>query len=139
MTPELNIYPAIAMFALTLGIFFAMGIGRYRAIHRGEVKISHYQTYTKGQQPERLLLLARHVQNLFEVPPLFYIACLFCFVTGAVNAWSLGFAWAFFISRCVHSFVHLSKNNVSQRFFVFGFSLMVLCGLWASLLVHLLR
>ncbi len=125
-------YPAFGMFCLTMGCIFYLGISRYRAIHGRQVKISFYRTYDEGSQPERLHLLARHVQNHFEVPPVFYAGVVFAFVLNLVTLPALIFAWLFVAARCVHSFIHLGSNNVSQRFFTFGFSLLMLCGLWLN-------
>ena len=139
MKPTAILYPGIAMFALTLSTIVALGIARYRAIQRREVSIKYFRTYNEGGQPAFLHVLARHVQNHFEVPPLFYFALLFLFVTGSVDALSVSLAWLFVAARCVHSFIHLGSNNVSRRFFTFGVSLLFLAGLWATLLVSLIR
>lgn len=126
------------MFFLTFGVMLRMGLARYLAIHDGSVSIKYYRTFNDGEQTERLHLLSRHLQNHFEIPPLFYIGILFTYVSGAVTVYSVGFAWLFFLARCVHSFIHLGSNNVSARFFTFGVSLAALAGLWITLLVSLL-
>lgn len=131
------LYPAIAMFALTFGAILSLGFARYRAIRRGDVRISFFRTYDEGSQPPRLHLLARHVQNHFEVPPLFYVGVLLTFVSGSVNMPAVIFAWLFVAARCVHSYIHLGSNNVSRRFFTFGASLIFLAGLWLTLLYSL--
>jgi hypothetical protein len=131
------LYPAIAMFALTMACVFALGLARYRAIRRGEVRVSYFRTYDEGSQPKRLHLLARHVQNHFEVPPLFHVGAVIAFATQSASAASIVFAWLFVAARVVHSAVHLGSNNVTHRFLAYGFSLMMLCGLWAALLVSL--
>ena len=137
MQPTAILYPGIAMFFLTFSVILALGFARYRAIQRREVSIKYFRTYDEGSQPPRLHVLARHVQNHFEVPPLFYFGLLFAFVTGSVNVVAVCLAWLFVAARCVHSYIHLGSNNVSRRFFTFGVSLMLLAGLWASLLYSL--
>lgn len=138
MNPVLILYPAVAMFALTLGCIFYLGLARFRAIRRGEVRISYYRTYDKGTQPERLQVLGRHVQNHFEVPPLFHLGVILAYVTQSVTALTLTLAWLFVAARLVHTYIHLGSNNVSVRFFTFGTSLLVLCGLWGTLLAGML-
>jgi hypothetical protein len=138
MTSLQVLYPAIAMFALTMACVFALGLARYRAIRKGEVRLSFFRTYDEGSQPKRLHLLARHVQNHFEVPPLFHVGVVLVHATQSASAASIGFAWLFVVSRIVHSSIHLGTNNVTHRFFAYGFGLLMLCGLWASLLVSLL-
>lgn len=138
MSPEAILYPGIAMFFLSFGVMLRLGAARYGAIHSGAVSIKFFRTYDEGSQPARLHLLSRHLQNHFEVPPLFYLGILFSYVSGSVGAASVVLAWLFFALRCVHSFIHLGSNNVSVRFFIFGISLLVLAGLWGVLLFSLL-
>ena len=133
------LYPAIAMFTLTIVCIFKLGLTRFLAVRRREVSVSFFSAYSKGTQPPHLHLLMRHVQNHFEVPPLFHIAVVALFVTHSVSPSSIILAWLFVASRLVHTFIHLGHNNVSQRFFVFGFGLICLCGLWGSLFVALLQ
>jgi len=137
LQPTAILYPGIAMFSLTFSAILALGIARYRAIQRREVSIKYFRTYDQGSQPPRLHVLARHVQNHFEIPPLFYFGLLFTFVTGSVNVVAVCLAWLFVAARCVHSYIHLGSNNVSHRFFTFGVSLVLLAGLWAALLYSL--
>jgi len=123
------------MFFLSFAVVLYLGVARLSAVRRGDVSIGFFRIYTEGQQPERLHLISRHVQNHFEVPPLFYIALLFIHAAGAVTAFTVGLAWLYFLSRCVHSYIHLGANNVSHRFFTFAASGFILAGLWLSLLV----
>lgn len=132
MQADLILYPAFAMFLLTISCFFYLGYARFRAIHAGDVKISFYRTYDEGSQPKRLHLLARHVQNHFEVPPMYYAGVLISYVLGNDSLLTLIFAWVFVAARYLHSYIHLGGNNVSVRFFTFGFSLLCLLGLWLS-------
>jgi hypothetical protein len=138
MTPTAILYPGIAMFSLTLGVMVGLGVARYRAIHDRSVSIKYFRTFNEGVQPERLHLLSRHMQNHFEIPPLFYAGILFTYVSDAVTMASVVLAWLFVLTRCAHSVIHLGANNVSARFFTFGVSLVFLAGIWASLLVSLI-
>jgi len=137
MTSITILYSAFGMFCLTLGCLFSLGFLRFRAIQHHQVKISFFRAYNEGAQPERLHLIGRHVQNHFEVPPLFYIGVLLSYVTGNDAFISLVFAWLFVISRVVHTIIHLGSNNVSYRFASFGFGLVCLCGLWGSVFYSL--
>jgi len=138
MSPTAILYPGIAMFCLTLLVMLWLGFARYKAIRDRSVSIRYFRTFNEGTQPERLHLLSRHMQNHFEIPPLFYAGILFTFASGSVTALSVALAWLFFFTRCVHSFIHLGTNNVSARFFTFGASLVFLAGIWFSLLASLL-
>lgn len=139
MNADAILYPGIGMFFLSLGVMLRMGFARYAAIHSGAVSIKFYRTFDEGHQPARLHLLSRHMQNHFEIPPLFYIGILFTYVSGAVTTASIALAWAFFLIRCLHTYIHLGPNNVSVRFFTFGVSLLALAGLWVGLAVALFQ
>jgi hypothetical protein len=139
MSPIEILFPAFAMFFLTMACVFLLGFARYRAISAGQVKISFFRTYDKGSQPERLHLLSRHVQNHFEVPPLFYIGVVISYATNTDLLITVIFAWLFVGARVVHSIIHLGRNNVSYRFSSFIFSLLCLLGLWCSILYGLLQ
>lgn len=129
------IYPAIAMFVFTIGMIFTLGISRFIAVQKRKVSLRYFQQYTDGQQPEKLHILSRHVQNHFEVPPLFYAGVLFLYVTNSVGVVSITAAWLFVILRCIHSYIHLGSNNVKHRFYCFLLSLLALIALWGSLFV----
>ncbi len=129
------IFPAVAMFMLTFSVVAYTGVSRLAAVRRGDVSIRYYRRYNEGEQTARLQVIGRHLQNHFEVPPLFYAAVLFLYVTGSVTPAAVALAWLYFASRCVHSFIHLGSNNVTHRFIAFGVSGVILTCLWILLLV----
>lgn len=138
MDSRLILFPAVAMFTLTLSVILRLGFARYSAIHNHAVSIKYFRTYDDGDQPAHLHLLSRHVQNHFEVPPLFHVGVLLAFVAVAVTPAALVFAWTYFTLRCIHTYIHLGSNNVSIRFFTFGASLVALAGLWGCVFVGLI-
>lgn len=139
MPPTEILYPSFAMFALTLGCMLYMGYARVTAVRKREIRLSWYRDYIDGVQPPRLHIIGRHVQNHFEVPPLFHLGILLAFVTQTTGMLPLLFGWSYVAARCVHSLVHLGSNNVNRRFMAFGFSLLMLAGLWISIFLHVLR
>jgi hypothetical protein len=132
------IFPAIAMFFLTASLIARLAYLRIGAVQRGEISIRYYRLYNEGDQPEALQQIGRHVQNHFEVPPLFYAVVLFLYVTESVTPLAVGLAWGYVALRCLHSFVHLGGNDVRRRLQVWASSLLVLSGLWLLLLISLL-
>lgn len=138
MTSTSILYPVFAMFLLTMLCLFSLGISRLGAIQQGKVKISFYQAYNKGTEPERLHLLSRHVHNHFEVPPLFYAGVLLAYVTNSATDTAVAFAWAFVITRLIHSAIHLTINNVTYRFLAFGAGLISVTGLWVTVFLNVI-
>ena len=136
MDPVLILYPAFAMAFLTISMIVNLGLNRYTAVGNREADVRYYRLYKEefANRPDRLRLLERHVQNHFELPPLFYFAVLIAFTTGHVNLFNVVLAWLFVAGRCVHSAIHLGYNNVLHRFSVYGATLFVLLLLWLSIL-----
>ncbi len=137
MAAELIFYPAIAMFALSMFVLFRTGMARAAAVKQREVPVNFYRLY-QGEEPEHLRLLSRHLQNQFEVPPLFYMVVVALYATGLVTPLSLIGAWLFVALRLLHSYVHLNGNVVMRRFMVFIASTVALILLWVYLLIGLL-
>ena len=138
MQPSAIVYPAVAMFFLTFSLLVYTAYRRVTAVQRGEVSIRYYRLYNEGEQPDALQQLGRHVQNHFEVPPLFYVVLLFLYVTGGVTPISVGLAWLYVALRCVHSFIHLGSNDVRNRLLAWGSSVATLAALWLCLLFHVI-
>jgi len=133
------LYPAFAMFALTMGVLLRLRSARFAAIRAGEVSADYYRAYPGGVEPERLRVLARHFANLFEMPVLFYVGVLMAYATRHVSVWLVACAWLYVALRCAHTFVHLTSNAVPVRFTAYFASNFVLLLLWGTLFVQILR
>lgn len=138
MTSFQILYPAFAMFTLSIGSVLALGFLRFRALQQRAVKMSYYKTYDQGSEPEALRQLSRHVQNHFEVPVLFHVGLLIAFVTQSSATALLVLAWGYVAARAVHTVIHVGSNNVTHRFMAYATSVFLLIGLWAVLLAGLL-
>jgi len=114
---------------------------RNRAIRTRTVSIKFYRSYNDetGGEPEYNKVVSRHYSNLFEMPVLFYVVVILTYVTQHVTLWMTWLAWGYVVCRYVHSYVHLTYNNVVLRFLVFLISGMVLSAMWIGLLVMLLQ
>lgn len=87
--------------------------------------------------PSRSPCASTRVQNHFEVPPLFHLAVLATYATDQVTPIAVNAAWFFVAARCAHSAIHLTYNNVTHRFFVFGLGALAVVFLWVRLLLVL--
>ena len=109
----------------TLFIAAFMGVKRYTAVKSGSVDPSFYKLY-RGEEPDNIRALSRHLVNLLEAPMLFYVGSIIAFVTGQSGILLLGLAWVYVGLRLVHSYIHLGSNVVIWRFKVFVTSMAVL-------------
>ena len=133
------LYPVFAMFFLVAAVLMRMAQLRVGAVGSGEVSVKYYRAYQGGEEPVHLRVITRHFINLFEVPVLFYVVVILTYITHQVSYWMIGCAWTYVAARYVHSYVHLTANDVLLRFRVFIASGLILVVLWMSLLVQLLR
>jgi len=69
---------------------------------------------------------------------LFYLALGVAALSFQVNAITLALAWAFVVSRVVHSVIQCGYNKVMHRFCAYLFGGLVLWALWGVLAVGLL-
>ena len=138
-SPTLILYPVFAMFLLVAVVLSRLRRMRFAAVRKGDVKASFYRAYPEGGEPEVLRVVSRHFTNLFEMPVLFYVGVILTYVTHQVSWWMIGLAWGYVVLRYLHSWVHLTGNDVRTRFTVYFASAFVLLLMWASLFVRLVR
>ena len=74
--------------------------------------------------------------NLFEAPVIFFIAVLLIYITRQVDTVYVALAWIYVALRGVHSFIHCTYNNVTQRFVVYITSTLVLWVVWGRVIFH---
>ena len=113
--------PFFAVMLLTLAVWIYMYVRRIHFIQ------------SQGLTPEQLSVpgaLAEltpaavsnpsdNLQNLFEIPVLFYAIVLYLFATAQVDTVHVISAWTFFVFRALHSAVHCTFNRVMLRFYLY--------------------
>jgi hypothetical protein len=124
--------PMMVVVALTFVAFIRMAMARGKAVKEGQDP-AFYRAHLGTPEPEYATAAVRHYGNLFELPTLFYAACLTAFVLGAVNLWVLVFAWGYTAARIVQSAVHMTYNNPSHRGGGFILGMLFMLALWVNL------
>jgi hypothetical protein len=79
-------------------------------------------------------VVGRHFDNQFQLPVVYLICCLAHLAVGQVNSTTLILAWAFILTRVIHSYIHLGKNHILQRASAYTLGWIVNLLLWAQLL-----
>ena len=130
--------PMAALALWTLAVLLILPYRRIRAVKNRQVRVNDFKFGESANVPSEVSLPNRHLMNLLEMPVLFYVACLTLVITLRVDAAFVYLAWAFFISRVVHSYVHLTYNNVIHRLRAFALSNLILTIIWIRLLFQLL-
>ncbi|MEO1657486.1 MAG: MAPEG family protein [Pseudomonadota bacterium] len=129
--------PLLIQVALTFFILFAMGNGRLQASKTKEVRaaLKEGTTPSYGRSAD---LLSDNLKNQFEIPVLFYAAIAVAIAADTASSLVVILAWVFALSRVVHAGIHVTVNNVRQRFLTFLFGAVVLLVLWIVLGIDLL-
>ncbi|WP_309893919.1 MAPEG family protein [Archangium sp.] len=125
--------------AVLVGLTFLVALRllslRAAAVKQGQVRMSYFRAMQGEAPPETAAAAGRAFSNLFEVPPLFYVACVAVLALGKVDTGFVLLAWGFVVCRVVQTLIHLSYNNVTHRLAAYLAGWLVLLGLWGRLLV----
>ncbi len=125
-------YPMLVMVLWTLTILLIAFSARWRSVTSGRVKLSSYRLLDRGDLPEFVMKTTRNYANLFELPVLFYAACVTCLALSLSGSWLYYSAWAYVLFRILHSLIHISSNNVKHRLAMFMCSNACLMVLWIN-------
>ena len=139
LNPGHILFPIVAMVALVVFVVVRIARSRISAVRRRDISVGFYKLYQGSEEPDELRALRRHFANLFELPILFYVACIVAYVSVQVDIFLVLLAWLFVVSRYVHSYIHLTSNIVIYRFRVYGIGLAVLVLMWLTLTIHLVK
>lgn len=127
------IWPAFALVALTLAVVLRLARQRFAAVRAGKVDVRFYKAFRGDGEPEEVAVTSRNLNNLYEMPTLFYVGVAIAFAAGQGGALLVMLAWAYVAFRYLHSAIHLSTNKVRWRFRAFVASWLVLIAYWVVL------
>jgi len=138
MSDHAILFPALALVALTIVVWFRMYTSRVAEMRRERI---HPQSVATSAQMAARITDTRasdNFRNLFELPVLFYMALLVLAWTGHVTPVTLLLAWLFVALRVLHSAIHCTYNRVVHRFYAYLAGGVVLWVLWGVIAVDLL-
>lgn len=126
-------WPMLLQVALTYAVYVLMSYRRKAAIRAGSARTSDFRE-NRNEPPENLFV-RNNLANQFELPVLFFAACLALYVTNGANAFTVALAWIFVISRYGHAAVHVTTNRIRHRqpLFVAGFLALFVMWVWFAL------
>jgi len=126
--------PLLAQVALT---FIVMLIMYRKRVSEMKTKRIHPQRVKTRSIAHGVLTdsesAANNYLNLFESPVLFYVAVLLTLILMVQDSILVILAWTWVTLRYIHSFIHVTYNQVMHRFLVFIFSSIVLFAIWIRL------
>lgn len=133
------VWPAFALVALTLAVVVRLARRRFSAVRGGAVDPRYYKLFRGDAEPEAVAANARNLNNLLEMPTLFYAGVAIALAAGQGGRLLLALAWAYVALRYLHTAIHLTSNKVLWRFRVFALSCLMLFGFWVALGVQIAR
>ncbi len=129
------VYPMFAMVVLTCVVLTALFRARTQSVASGQVRASYFKAYRGGEESDASVQLSRHFANIFEAPTLFYVVCLAAMIVNQ-TAWLFHLlAWAYVLLRAAHAHVHIGRNKLRPRIFVYFTSWIVLLLMWVYVTV----
>ncbi|WP_173089031.1 MAPEG family protein [Devosia sp. 1635] len=137
LNAKLLVLAIAAQVLLTLVILVLMGRERVPRVLSGEIKVADIAV-ERTAYPLRARLLSNNFDNQFQLPVLFYIGALLALWAGVPNLIEVLLAAFFVASRYVHAAIHVTTNNVQQRFAAYGLGLAVLAIFWLVLFFRIL-
>jgi hypothetical protein len=125
--------PMMAMAALTFCVGALLFTIRVRAVRSGKVKLKYFRTYNEGVSTALELKASQHFTNLFEIPVLFYVACMLGIFLPVQGNLIIAAAWIFFVSRIAHALAHIGPNRLLPRMISFFVGVFATIAMWATI------
>ena len=133
------IYPLIGMVFLTFVVGVKMLASRIRAVKKEGMNPAFFALNRGAKQPDYLVKVSQHYENLFELPILFYVVSLLIFITNKTDPIYIVLAVSFVTVRYIHAVIHITYNNLIHRRNAFLMGSMVLLIMWLRLSFQLVR
>lgn len=113
--------PLLGMMVLTSVVWLWMFVKRFAYISANNIAPDKLKTpeQVSANIPTALAGPANNLKNLFELPVIFYVLCLYLMLSNTVDNTQVICAWVFMVFRALHSVVHCSYNNVNHRFLMY--------------------
>lgn len=137
LVSKLLILAMAAQVLLTLAILVLMGRERVPRVLRGEIPVADIAV-ERSAYPLKARLLSNNFDNQFQLPMLFFVACLLALQIGTIGWLEVVFAWLFVVLRYVHAAIHVTSNHVHRRFAAYVSGLAVLALFWLWLVLRIL-
>ena len=123
--------PMLSLMLLTMVVWFWLYVKRigYMQTHHVHPQSLFSRVRLLQILPDEVQAPANNLNNLLELPIIFYALCLINSQQGSVSDTMVVLAWAYVILRVIHSVIHCTYNKVMHRFAVYSSSSLVLWGM----------
>ena len=136
MSASQLVFPMFAMVVLAFFVVVRLFLSRTASVRAGKVSADYFKTYQGAEGVTRSAQLSRSFVNQFEVPVLFYAACLAGMVLAVDRQAFLVLAWLYVVVRWIHMFIHTGPNSLIPRILAYFSSWLVLLTMWVVLVLE---
>jgi len=130
--------PISIMVFLNLFLIFRLIYMAVSYIKNEDINLGQFRIY-EGDFPDKLWSARQQYQNMFEIPILFYLLCLFNIIFNNYSQFDIILSWSFVFSRVIHFFIRLKNQkdiNIIPRTIVFVLGLLFLSIGWINFLLR---
>lgn len=125
--------PVFLHVLMTMGLGMATAFARRKAAYQGRVRLKDVALDSRAW-PDDVRKLGNNFDNQFQMPMLWYAGVAFTLILGLADGVLVALSWAFLLLRLGHSFIHVGRNILIRRFFIFfaAATVLVLYWLWLA-------
>jgi len=118
------------------GLWALLGYVRISGHLRGKIPAEYLRVGEGLLPPAKIVDVHHHFSNQFEVPVLFYLACITALAAESVDRETVTLAWSFVSLRVVHTAIVLVKNDPRIRVAPYVLSTFAVWAMWANIFRH---
>lgn len=125
--------PVFLHMLMTMGLGVASALARRKALLAGRARMREVAIDSRAW-PEDVRKLGNNFDNQFQLPMLWYAGVAFTLILGLADGAAVVLSWAFLALRLGHSFIHVGRNLLVRRFYMFmaGAIILTLYWLWLA-------
>lgn len=125
--------PVFLHMLMTMGLGVASALARRKALLAGRARMREVAIDSRAW-PGDVRKLGNNFDNQFQLPMLWYAGVAFTLILGLADGAAVVLSWAFLALRLGHSFIHVGRNLLVRRFYMFmaGAIILTLYWLWLA-------
>ena len=129
------IYPMAALVGLTFIVMYLLLILRVKTVRARKISPRYFKLNKGGELPDNVVTVEHNFNNLLELPVLFYTVCILALILNKNIDYFVIHAWGYVFFRYLHTYIHITYNNIVHRLIAFGLSTVVLFSMWVKVLL----
>ncbi len=112
--------PMLVLICWTLVMLVWLGATRLPAMRRARINPARMKDQSElDVLPQKVRNVGANYNHLHEQPVIFYALVVYSHLAGMADPINIALAWAYVVSRVIHSLIQATSNYVPWRFAVF--------------------